>query len=131
MQYLLPVGFGPSSKMCPRCPLHFLHTTSSLSLSFINSTLFGIESQKLGHPVPDSNFLSDENSSAPHPAQRYSPFSLLYSNAPVPGSSVLFSFKMLCCCGVSFFSMCFVLFSSNIFGGTHLLCKKLLLLQFL
>ena len=24
LQYLLPVGFGPSSNICPWCPPHFL-----------------------------------------------------------------------------------------------------------
>jgi hypothetical protein len=32
-----------------------------------------IGSQKLGHPVPDSYFVSDLNSGAPQPAQRYTP----------------------------------------------------------
>jgi hypothetical protein len=29
-----------------------------------------IGSQKLGHPVPESNFVSELNSSSPHAAQR-------------------------------------------------------------
>ena len=32
-----------------------------------------IGSQKLGQPVPESNFVSELNSSCPHPAQRYVP----------------------------------------------------------
>jgi hypothetical protein len=32
-------------------------------------------SVKLGHPVPDSNLVSDEKSAAPHAAQRYMPSS--------------------------------------------------------
>jgi hypothetical protein len=32
-----------------------------------------IGSQKLGQPVPESNFVSAEKSSAPQPAHRYTP----------------------------------------------------------
>src|SRR3989338_1473454 len=74
MQNLLPVSVGPSSNTCPRCPWHFLHTTSVRIMpwekSFLNSifSVF-IGLSKLGHPVPESNFVSEENNSAPHPAQ--------------------------------------------------------------
>ena len=37
------------------------------------SATFG--SVKLGQPVPESNFVSEEKSSAPQPAQRYMPSS--------------------------------------------------------
>lgn len=30
MQYRFPVGVGPSSKTCPKCPPHFAQTTSIL-----------------------------------------------------------------------------------------------------
>ena len=36
---------------------------------------------KLGQPVPDSNFVDEENSSAPHPAQRYDAVALLVNVA--------------------------------------------------
>src|SRR3989338_640586 len=42
IQYLCPVGFGPSSKICPRWLPHFLHATSVRCiprlLSSLNST---------------------------------------------------------------------------------------------
>lgn len=42
-QYLSPVGLGPSSNTCPRCPPHLLHSISVLdmpsALSFSVSTL--------------------------------------------------------------------------------------------
>jgi len=40
-------------------------------------------SQKLGHPVPDSNFVSELNKGASHPAQRYTPGSFEVAYAPV------------------------------------------------
>src|SRR3989344_6968740 len=72
--------------------------------SFLDSTLsvfFGLS--KLGHPVPESNFVSDENSSAPHPAQAYIPFSLLLWYLPVRAISVPFSRKTWYCSGFNFF----------------------------
>jgi hypothetical protein len=73
MQNLLPVFVGPSLNKCPKCPLHFLQITSVLIIrwekSFFNSTLSMLALSKLGHPVPESNFASEENNSAPQPAQ--------------------------------------------------------------
>ena len=65
MQYLFPVGFGPSSNKCPRCPPHLAQTTSTLFIPKVLSSLsstFPLEttSQKLGHPLPESNLVSDE-----------------------------------------------------------------------
>ena len=107
MQYLLPVGVcGASSNKCPKCPLHFLQTTSIRFipnlLSFLNSTLEEFASKKLGHPVPESNLASEEKSSAPQPAQIYLPFSLFLRNLPVKGFSVAFSLKTLYSSGFSF-----------------------------
>ena len=108
MQNLFPVSVGPSLKTCPRCPLHFLHKTSVLTMpwekSFLNST-FSVFSglSKLGHPVPESNFVSEENSSAPHPAQTYMPFSLLLWYLPVKAISVPFSRKTWYFSGLNFF----------------------------
>ncbi len=75
MQYRSPVGWGPSSKTCPRCPPHDAHTTSVRTMPWLRSTRFSTESSedgstKLGQPEPEWNFASDRNSSAPHPAQR-------------------------------------------------------------
>src|SRR6185437_14433225 len=58
-------------------------------------------SQKLGHPEPDSNFLSDVNSGALHAAQWYIPSSWLSSKAPVKARSVPFSRMIWNCSGVS------------------------------
>ena len=74
MQYLIPVGSGPSSNACPRCPPHLPHTTSVRLmpnlLSDLASTATSITGlKKLGQPVPESNFVSDEKSSFPQPAQ--------------------------------------------------------------
>ena len=70
MQYLRLVGCGPSSKTCPKCEPHFLQFTSVLSIpwlvSFRNSMLSLFKArEKLGQPVPESNFVSDEKSSRP------------------------------------------------------------------
>src|SRR3989344_6103668 len=94
MQNLFPVGFGPSSKTCPRCPPHFLQRTSILCMpwfvSFFNST-FPSAAKKLGQPQAESNFVSEEKRAAPHAAQIYFPLPLLYKYFPVKGSSVPFS----------------------------------------
>jgi hypothetical protein len=47
-----------------------------------------IGSVKLGQPVPESNLVSDEKSSASHPAQTYVPSSLVWTSSPVNGRSV-------------------------------------------
>src|SRR5215469_13101401 len=81
IQYRIPVvSRGPSLKRWPRCAPQFLQTTSvrliKSELSSCNSTfsLF-TGSSKLGHPVPDSNLASDENSGAPQATHSYMPFS--------------------------------------------------------
>src|ERR1044072_4690938 len=43
---------------------------------------------KLGQPVPESNLVADENSSAPQPAQRYTPSCLTFQYLPVNARSV-------------------------------------------
>src|SRR5712671_6007332 len=75
MQYRKCVGPGPSSNTCPRCAPHFLHITSvrfmpnvlSVSVSTFSSA---IGAQKLGQPVPDSNFVSELNSALAQHTQR-------------------------------------------------------------
>lgn len=74
MQNRWPVGWGPSSKTCPRWASQREQTTSVLTMpwlaSSLNSTFPGAEdSQKLGQPVPESNFVSEEKSSAPQQTQ--------------------------------------------------------------
>src|SRR3989344_4029106 len=81
MQNLFPVGIGPSSNTWPKWPPHFLHMTSVLVmnklLSVFNSIFFLMALEKLGQPVPESNFVPEENNSAPQPAQTYIPLFLL------------------------------------------------------
>ena len=57
--------------------------------------------KKLGQPVPDSNFASERNSSAPQPAQRYVPERCSSHSAPVNARSVPFSRSTRYCSGVS------------------------------
>ena len=47
----------------------------SIRYSVEESPMGTAGSVKLGQPDPESNFVSDENSSAPQPAQRYTPSS--------------------------------------------------------
>src|SRR3989344_5185776 len=78
IQYRLPVGPGPSSKTCPKCDPHFLQTTSVRAMPCVTSSIRSTFSRfagsvKLGQPVPESNLVSEVNSSAPQAAQRYIP----------------------------------------------------------
>src|ERR1019366_1904679 len=80
MQYLMPPASGPSSNTCPRCASHRLHFASVRTIPWLasdsSSTLpSAIGAVKLGHPVPDSNFVFDSNSGCPHAAQTYVPAS--------------------------------------------------------
>ena len=63
MQYRSPVGRGPSSNTWPRCPLQRAQCTSVRSIprvrSVVVSTASASGAQKLGHPVPLSNFVSE------------------------------------------------------------------------
>ena len=63
MQYLSPVGGGPSGNTCPRCDPHRAQCTSVRTMpqdrSVVVSTDPGTGSLKLGQPVPLSNFLFD------------------------------------------------------------------------
>ncbi len=108
MQKRRPVGLGPSSKTCPRCPPHTRHSTSVLLLPKLSSRSilrFSLDTgaQKLGQPVPESNFVSEENNSFPQPAQVYVPFFLCLTYFPVNGCSVPFSLSTLYSAGVRLF----------------------------
>ena len=68
MQYRRPVGFGPSLNTWPRWASHRLHRTSVRLMKRLLSvsvfTLFwSITVQKLGHPVRESNLVSELNRS--------------------------------------------------------------------
>src|SRR3954453_15593361 len=58
-------------------------------------------SVKLGQPVPESNLVSDENSSAPQPAQRYLPSGVPFQYLPVNSRSVPPLRSTSYCSGVS------------------------------
>ena len=64
MQWRLPVGGGPSSKMWPKWPPQRLQCTSvramNSELSSLVPTAPGSASQKLGQPVPESYFTSED-----------------------------------------------------------------------
>src|SRR6202022_4220792 len=49
---------------------------------------FAIGAQKLGHPVPDSNFVSELNRALSQPTQRYKPLSCTFQYCPVKARSV-------------------------------------------
>jgi len=71
MQYLRPVGAGPSSNTWPRCEPQFAHWTSVLRMkkklrsdsSLMPSFFMGC--QKLGQPVPESNLVSESKRGLP------------------------------------------------------------------
>ena len=78
MQYLMPVGSGPSSNTCPRCEPQLAHSTSvrrnsKLRSAFSRTRCRSIGAQKLGHPVPESYFVAEAKSSFPQTTQRYAP----------------------------------------------------------
>ena len=99
MQYLNPVGAGPSLKICPRCPSQFEHITSIRFIPYLLSSkklmyFLSSTSKKHGQPVPESNFVSDENKFCPQPAHLYSPSFLLFQYLPVNALSVPFSLNI-------------------------------------
>src|SRR6266542_4489881 len=57
--------------------------------------------QKLGHPVPLSNFVSDEKTGRPQPAHRYTPARCSLFSGLDPARSVSSSRSTSNCCGVS------------------------------
>jgi len=70
MQYRRPVGSGPSSNTWPRWDPQLAHSTSVRRMSKLRSSFswtfcFWIGAQKLGQPVPESNFVSEAKSSFP------------------------------------------------------------------
>src|SRR3954464_1236091 len=93
MQYLKPVGLGPSSNTCPRWASHFRHITSVRLIPYFVSVSFltfssAMGAQKLGHPVPESNLVSVLNSWFPQQMHLKIPFSCHLLYLPVNGLSV-------------------------------------------
>jgi hypothetical protein len=75
MQYLSPVGGGPSSNTWPRCASQRAHFTSTRIMPWVASRFSATAGsamgrQKLGQPLPDSYFVSDAKSSSPQHTQR-------------------------------------------------------------
>ena len=65
IQYLKPVGLGPSGKRWPKCEPQFEQTVSSLIIPWLRSSTIvtlsvETESKKLGQPDLESNFVLDE-----------------------------------------------------------------------
>mmetsp|Transcript_2857 Transcript_2857/g.4156 ORF Transcript_2857/g.4156 Transcript_2857/m.4156 type:complete len:208 (-) Transcript_2857:138-761(-) len=84
IQYRFRVGGGPSEKTWPKWLPQALHRTSRHPKSpirytgwIVRSTAPGSASQNEGHPVPELNFVDEENSGCPQPVQTYLP--LLFS----------------------------------------------------
>ena len=73
LQYLLPVGFGPSSKTCPWCPPHFLQWYSVLgyptAISVFSTKTPGKDSKKDGQPEPLSYLALEVKSFVSQPTQ--------------------------------------------------------------
>src|SRR5262245_50249704 len=93
MQNRMPVGCGPSSKMCPRCASHRLHTTSVRFMKWLWSGRRVIASRsaswkKLGHPQPEWNLVLLSNSFCPQQTHWYSPSAIEFQYSPVYGDSV-------------------------------------------
>src|SRR5262249_57824103 len=88
-----PDGPGPRPKRWPRCPPPGRHTTPEPYTPWLrpgrSSPASGTAgSVKLGQPVPDSNFVSELNSSAPPAAHLYTPSSWQSQYSPVNAGSV-------------------------------------------
>ena len=74
MQYLKPVGLGPSSNTCPKWEPHLAHSTSVRRMNKLRSSSsrtfsFWIGVQKLGQPVLESYFVPDAKSGCPQITQ--------------------------------------------------------------
>src|SRR5947209_9588061 len=122
MQYRCPVGGGPSSNTCPRCPPQRRQWTSvrvmRKALSVEVPTASGRGCQKLGQPVPLSYFVSEENSGRSQPAHAKVPLRFSALSGLVPGRSVPCLRSTSYCAGVSSLRHSSSLFStSNFFAG--------------
>src|ERR1700741_398024 len=92
MQYRRPVGGGPSLNTWPRWPPHRLHRTSVRIMPRLvsrrSSTELSRAFQKLGHPVPLSNLVSEEKRCSAQPAQLNTPRRCSSSSGLLYGASV-------------------------------------------
>src|SRR5580700_7781580 len=92
MQYRRCVGSGPSSNTWPKCASHSVHDTAVLTIPKLMSLVLrtfsvAIGCQKLGQPVPESNFVSELNNALSQQMQRYRPLSWM-SYCPLKALSV-------------------------------------------
>src|SRR5580692_3725225 len=93
MQYRRCVGAGPSSKTWPRCASHSVHDTAVRTMPKLESLMLrtfsgAIGCQKLGQPVPESNFVSELNSALSQQMQRNNPLSCRFQYFPEYANSV-------------------------------------------
>src|SRR5262245_9564902 len=94
-------------------------------LSATSDTLFSSTGcQKLGQPVPDSNFVLLSKSGWPQQTQLKTPSSLQFQYSPVKARSVPFLRVTSYCCGVSCFCHSVSVFSICPFMGLPLLSCK-------
>ena len=96
MQYLRPVGSGPSLNTWPRWESAFLLLISVLLanrlLSSLSTMLSGSNGLvKLGQPVPESNLSMEIKSGSPETMSTYMPSFLLSQYSFLKGGSVPFS----------------------------------------
>src|SRR5512143_1647795 len=109
MQYLSPVGGGPSVNTWPRCASQRAQSTSVRRVNMLQSSLvvmfsFATGLVKLGQPVPDSNLSSELKRSRSQHTHLYVPFWWLSQYALSNGRSVPFFLVTLNCSGLrSFF----------------------------
>src|SRR3990172_8893882 len=95
MQYLSPVGFGPSLKTCPRWESACLLRTSVLlmnnPLSSLSTILSGSSGfVKLGQPVPESYLSRELKRGSPETMSTYIPSILLSAYSFLNAGSVPF-----------------------------------------
>src|SRR5271168_4554140 len=93
MQYRRWVGSGPSSNTWPRCASHSVHDTAVLIIPKLLSLALrtfssAIGAQKLGQPVPESNFVSELNNALSQQMQRKRPLSCRFQYFPEYAISV-------------------------------------------
>ncbi len=109
IQYLFPVGAGPSSNICPRCESAYLLLTSVLSShiklgSSLNTTFAATSGLvKLGRPVPLSYLSSELKSGSQETISTYIPAAWLSQYSLLNGCSVPSCCVTSYCSGVSIF----------------------------
>ena len=107
IQYLFPVGFGPSLNKWPRWESAFTDLTSIRDIlnerSGMFTTLSGTRGRvKEGQPVPDLNLSFELNNGSPETISTYIPACLLSQYLFLKGGSVPFFWVTLYCNLLSF-----------------------------